>query len=362
MKKIAIASTLKPVDDVRAFEKIAQSIAKTNKYEVNIIGNSGKKESNHPGIRFYPHFVKKRSFISRWFIREKALLTLFKIKPRILIITTHELINTSLLLKLLTGCKVIYDVQENYERNLGSISNYPLSNLAGKLIRLKERFSRLFVSQYWLAEKCYLDELPFSKSKSIVIENKAKSEPAVMTKEGQFNVLFSGTISNYSQPIQAIHLYEKIAKIIPDSTLTIIGQCHDKSLAKTLAKHTDKNARIKLIISEHPISHQDIISRIFDSDLGIISYQENDAIRNKVPTKLYEYSRYKLPYLIQTGTSWEVKSRELGGAIPINFSNPNLNFIIKQLKKTEQLHLHHYPKEETWESLEEVIITSLNKL
>ena len=42
-KKIVIASVLKPVDDVRAYWKLSQSMAKTNKYEVNIIGNDGKK-------------------------------------------------------------------------------------------------------------------------------------------------------------------------------------------------------------------------------------------------------------------------------------------------------------------------------
>ena len=58
---IAIASTLKPVDDVRAFEKIAQSIAKTNKYEVNIIGNTGKKESNSSRIHFVTNSISKNS-------------------------------------------------------------------------------------------------------------------------------------------------------------------------------------------------------------------------------------------------------------------------------------------------------------
>ena len=117
MKKIVIASTLKPIDDVRAYWKLSQSIAKTNKYEVNIIGNKGKKPFTDANIKFLPHSIDRSNWLKRILIREILLFKILRLKPALLVITTHELLNTAFICKLLIRCKVVYDVQENYGKN-----------------------------------------------------------------------------------------------------------------------------------------------------------------------------------------------------------------------------------------------------
>ncbi|MEM9340038.1 MAG: hypothetical protein AAGA66_14980 [Bacteroidota bacterium] len=366
MKKIVIANTLKPVDDVRAFEKLAQSMAKTNKYEVNIIGNEGKKESGHPLISFHPHQLSKFTDLQRLYMRHKTLKRIITLSPHVLIVTTHEYLLIGIFYKIFFQCKLIYDVQEDYKKNLLHISKqHLLKKIMATTIRLKEIFSQPFIDQYWLAEATYASDLKFTVKKSTVLENKACISNLNLTNTPNTpsnQLLFSGTISHYSQVLLAVGVFEKINSKRNNLTLKIIGQCHDLNLLETLKGLADKNDQILLEISKEPISHDRILSAIHASLLGIIAYQENPVNRNKVPTKLYEYSMYQLPYVIQQQTSWATKGRNLGGAIPIDFMNPDVEFILHQLDQTQTLFPSNYPESETWESLEGALFKSIDTL
>ena len=76
-KGIASISVLKPVTDSRAFEKVATSLAQTNKYEINIIGFWTKKIPDHSNIRFHPifhfHRLSPRRLLAPWMAVQKLL-------------------------------------------------------------------------------------------------------------------------------------------------------------------------------------------------------------------------------------------------------------------------------------------------
>jgi len=113
-KKIAIASVLKPVDDTRLYEKMAVSLADTGDFHVDIIGFRSSINPNYNNISFYPVFCFQRLHPMRLFSGLRLLKLLVKLKPDLLIITTHELLFAASLYKLLYGKAVIYDVCENY--------------------------------------------------------------------------------------------------------------------------------------------------------------------------------------------------------------------------------------------------------
>jgi glycosyltransferase involved in cell wall biosynthesis len=361
-KKIVIASILKPVDDVRAYEKIAQSIAKTNKYEVNIIGNLGKKESNSKHITFNTHTLRSNSIIKRILIREKTLFTILTIRPQLLIITTYELINIALLAKLFCNCKVIYDVQENYAVNAKYLSKSILKKAYSFIIKLKEKVSRWFVSEYWLAEACYADQLNFVKNRFSIIENKAKAVSHIRVPKEEIRLLFSGTISNYAGVKNAIYLLRKIQEKHTNASLKIIGQIHDVALEKYLLEKQKTTCNIELNISRNSISHDQIIDAIFSTNLGIIGYEENEINRYKVPTKLYEYSRYQLPFVVMKETHWAQIGMQLGGSIPIDFQAPNIEEIMNFIRNPYLLFTDNYPEVATWEYESRKVIDSIDAL
>ena len=361
-KKIVIASVLKPVDDVRAYWKLSQSIAKTNKYEVNIIGNGGKKRANENNIQFHSHSTNRHNWIKRVLIREAILFRILKSKPEIIIITTHELINAALICKLILRCKVIYDVQENYKLNASTLNPSPFKKLLATFIRWKESLSQSFIDQYWLAERCYENELNFVKDKFVIIENKAFEFPIRNRDFSKPNLLFSGTISDYGGVKKAVTIFEKLNESGCNASLTIIGQVHDSKLYEWLIKQQEIHTRLVLKISTDPIPHESILQAITEANLGVIGYQPNIVNENKIPTKLYEYSRYQLPYLIEKEAKWSEIGRQLGGAITTDFSNIKVSDLLEKLKKSSVLFPARYPTEATWENESLKVIESINNL
>ncbi|WP_421765554.1 hypothetical protein [Ekhidna sp.] len=361
-KKIVIASVLKPVDDVRSFLKLSQSIAKTNKYEVNIIGNDSKNAIEISNVKFHRHQVSRNQWANRYFLRFRILRLLSKIKPDLLIITDHELIGVAVISKFIFGCRIIYDVQENYYLNLIGIKPSLLKTSYANLVRLKERLSSILMDKYWLAEQCYARELPFVKGKSLVIENKAFAVDHGPKKNRGNKAIFTGTISDYSKVDLALTCYKKLLQLDSNFTLQIIGQYHHDEVEKYLVNESKKLKGLSFNISKKTIPHSEIVSAITSATLGIISYQPNVVNRYKIPTKLYEYSRYQLPYLVQKDTYWSEIGKGLGGAMPIEFGNPDLEFIQENLKNSLKLFPKAYPREATWEFESKKIINSIKKL
>ena len=355
-----ITSVLKPVDDVRAFWKIAQSLAKTNKYEINIIGNEGKKESEHEKIQFHAHDIDRTALLKRFLIRYTILLKILKIRPSLLIIATHELLIIGIVAKLLIGCKLIYDVQENYLLNASM--NGVIGKIMGQLIRVKERITSTCIDHFWLAEKCYQDELPFVKTRFTIVENKAFEYPIRQSEDQNIKALFSGTISNYAGAKIAMKIMKHLSSNHPDFEGVIIGQIHDSKLKIWLETEASQYPNIELVTSTKPISYDEILERIKWANLGIISYLPNEINENKIPTKLYEYSRYQLPYLVQENTLWSQVGEKLGGAIPMNFNNLNPEDLMEIIKNSTHSFPNVYPKTDTWEHELEKIISSTSTL
>ncbi|PTB91175.1 hypothetical protein C9994_16025, partial [Marivirga lumbricoides] len=165
--KILIASVLKPVDDVRAYQKIGRSLAQTNKYDVNIIGFNSKMINKAENISFHPIFNFKRNSISRIKASWKYYKAYIKVKPKLIIVSSPELLIVNYIIRILFGTKILYDVQENYRLNLKYSHAYsskikPILSLGIKSI---EWMSRYFVSGYLLAEEVYVRQLPFLKNR-----------------------------------------------------------------------------------------------------------------------------------------------------------------------------------------------------
>ncbi|GAB4245459.1 MAG: hypothetical protein Tsb0034_23970 [Ekhidna sp.] len=361
IKQIVIASTLKPVDDVRSYLKIAQSIAKTNKYEVNIIGNEGKKGNEYSGITFHPHKLRSTQWLRRIWICWKLFFKILRLKPHLLIITTYELIPTALLIKCFSGSKIIYDVQENHVANL-QLRNKVIQLFAHP-IRLVEWVGSLFIDAYWLAESCYQHELKLSPKKFKIVENKALDIGTLPSRKQQpIRALFSGTISEYAGAIPAIEIMILLDRMLDHFEGIMIGQIHNDTLLHHLKTKVGSNSNIQLITSKDPVPYDAILSEIKQANLGIISYQPNTVNKDKIPTKLYEYSRYQLPYLVQAQTKWAKIGEALGGAISIDFNQPDLDEIIPEIRKTIESPRKSYPKEATWEYEEDKVIGTINHL
>lgn len=333
--KLVIASVLKPVDDTRMYEKFGLSLSQTNKYAINIIGFYSKNNLSAANITFHPIFNFKRISLSRLLAPLRCFKKLLKIKPDILIVNTHELLFIAFVYKILFGGKLMYDVQENYFRNLLHTTGFPLLTrplLAG-YVRLKEYLSALFVDGYTLAEKSYEQEFNFSKGKSVVIENKLRpiTVPPTSRNEAHITLLFTGTIAESTGVFEAIKLASGLHKIDQSVCLKIVGFCAKKQTLNLVKNAIKSLPFITLKGGDTLVPHIEIIAAIQQADFGIICYPENPSTFNSTPTKLYEYLGSHLPVIIQNHDRWKSIIEQYDAGITIDFEQTNYTELMQKL-------------------------------
>ncbi|MEN2282208.1 hypothetical protein AAGF08_08720 [Algoriphagus sp. SE2] len=325
---ILIASSIKPLKDTRAWEKLGISLRETNKYDLNIIGFSSKFLERFEGARIFPSLFNTSSTWERYFAQFRFLKTVFKVKPKILIVCTYEYLFVGALLKVVFGYKLIYDVQENYLLNLDlntELSVAKKSN-AAKIIKKSEAVKG--IDFYFLAEKCYVQEMP-EKKPFLILENKFAGKiidksPFRYSEKKAFRFLISGTITPAFGTIEGINFFNSILEIFPDSSLHIVGHVPLKSFRLKLEKTVKSNPKIHLKIDENPIDHQLILEEIKASDFCLLPYQKHSAIKDKMPTKLFEGMALGIPILISKNEKWESFLNQYQGGFSIDFESEEL--------------------------------------
>jgi hypothetical protein len=326
--KIVIGSVLKPLDDVRHYHKLALSLAEMPQNELFILARAvpypliPKKET----ITFQSIISSQPNRWERWLAPWKFLLFILKVKPELVIVCTHELLIVIVLYRILFGSRIVYDIQENYAENvLQNASLSPiLKGMVSRWIGVKERLCAPFVSQFWLAEACYAQELSFVRDESLVLENKSlffrETGPITLASSPHIRLLFSGTVAEENGVFEAVHLVIALHQLDKRYHLHIIGCCHqvhtERKLREMAALHADY---IQLDVSNLPMSYEVIREAIFHATMGLVCYRPQKNFKDKMPTKLYEYSAAGLPVLLQQNSLWEQYCHPLQNALIVDF-------------------------------------------
>jgi glycosyltransferase involved in cell wall biosynthesis len=355
---VMIASTLKPILDVRAFGKLAFSLGETNTYRLFIIGFSSKRPISLFGFRFFSSLSVFDSRLDRIFAQLRFSLRLIQVRPKVLICCTYELLPLAAFFKPFLRYKLVYDVQENYRLNLSL--NPELSDekrkKAAALIQKAE--SVRVIDLYLFAEKCYAEEMP-EKKPFLVLENKLNGEikqksPIHFKGKRAPRFCITGTVTPAFGIGDAVIWFGEILKKFPDSKLIIAGHCPLFSFREKLEKAAKEIPNICLQLDQNPVDHEALMSLLINSDFALLPYQNHPAIRNKMPTKLFECAAFGIPVLISPNPVWEKFLADFSGGCTMDFLNPskaieNLNAALDHtfftsappesiLWKTEMLH------------------------
>lgn len=368
-RKLVIASVLKPVDDTRMYEKFGLSLGQTNKYEINIIGFYVKKLPKAANIKFHPLFKFKRLSISRLAAPLKCFKKYLQLKPKLIIINTHELLLVTILYKILFGTKIIYDIRENYFRNILYTNSFPyiLRPLIAGYVRGKEYLSRIFFDHYFLAERQYEKEFSFPRGRSTIIENKYKPIE-LKTEDGKSikknlvtTLLFTGTLAESTGIFECINFTKKLHKEDPSVRLKIVGYCSIPATLNRLKKTIESTDFIELEGGDKLVTHSKVLQAIREADFGVIYYPWNRSTMNTMPTKLFEYLGNQLPILLQNHQPWTELCSHYNAAVTINSEDFNAEVVLEKMKSTKFYTIT--PKEEIlWVTEEKKLLEIISKL
>lgn len=332
--KIVIASVLKPADDVRAFKKMAMTLVSAG-HEVYLIGMPATTEKTPPGI----HFMELEPFHRLDWKRLMAPLKIFKkvrkVKPEVLIVNTHELLLISFLNRILFGAKIVYDLRENYYRNIRWTESFPrwLRRPLAVWVRLKEKLLVPFFHRVIVAEKCYRNEMGFLPPDTLVLENKSEL-PADFERHpepGKIVLAFTGTLDESTGVFEAIEITEKLYEKRADVELHIIGFCAKANVLADIRNRCTGRKYIRLSAGRMQVSHDSIMGVISKANFGLISYPPSPHTADRIPTKLFEYMSVRLPIIIQNNPAWTELTDPIAAAIVIDFPSPDVDHLIKEM-------------------------------
>jgi len=333
--RIVLASVLKPVTDTRMSEKMAATLAKTGEFDVHVIGYSSNEE-NFSGVTNHPLPEFRRLSLKRMWMPWKILGMILSLKPRILVITTHELLFIATIAKLFMRCRIIYDIQENYFINIRHTNAFPtlIRPLLAYYVSVKELFLSVFIDHFILAEQSYAHELRFIAKRFTIIENRVRKSLVPPKKSrGDKNVvlLFSGTLDEQTGVFNAIELAVKLYTISPLIRLKIVGYCARQEVLFKIRNTVEPYPFIEMIGGDKLVPHTRILDEIGSADFGVISYELGPSTSGSVPTKLYEYLGARLPILLFAHDPWEQICNRFHAAVVIDRRIRDLKLTYRQM-------------------------------
>ena len=320
---VLIASTLKPVRDVRAFEKLALSLGETSKYRVNIIGFSDEKAVESGKYRFFSSMSHYESKMDRILAQVRFAKKLLELRPKLVICCTYEYLPLASFFKSFLTYRLVYDVQENYIKNLdlNPSLNEVKKKWASYLIRKAEGVK--VIDLFLLAESCYKDEMP-EKAPFLILENKyqgAIKEVSQVRLDPTKNLKFciTGTLTPAYGTLEGLTWFQKILESYPHFQLKVIGHCPLDAYKIQLLQQSNNCPQIHLEISNSPISYDRIEQVLINSDAALLPYVIHPAIQEKIPTKLFECAALGIPVLMTQNPTWEKFFNSYQGGIAVDF-------------------------------------------
>ncbi len=338
--KVLIASLLKPVDDVRGFERFALSLAPD--FEVFMVGAPSLSSlPKIPNIHFLPYDFFPRRLKQRFIACIRFFKQLRQIQPDTLIIQSPDLLLFAAAYAIFRPCRLIYDIRENYMLNMlyqGYYCGISKHILAGA-VRTAELIGSLRVNRYWLAEASYAEELPFVKDKFDLIPNKFAPLQAIkigkpLSDSSKMRLIYTGTVSRAYGTHLAIDLAKKLHQIAPQTSLLVIGSCTDADYLQELEQLIADCSFILWQVSTQPVNHQLIINALPDADLALMPYLPNRSTERCVPTKIYEYMAFRLPFLMPANPLWESVAHPYNAALVVDFQQVDAEILLQRIQQT----------------------------
>jgi hypothetical protein len=283
---VLIASSTKPQDDHRIFEKWGLFFSDYLKKKTIIFAPiAGNKLENK--IDFIDSNDCK-SLYNRFLNIFLFFKTLYRAKPSLVMICNFELLLPAYLYAKFCKSKTVffYDVVENYRLNLVSQSNYGrfTTFFVLKFIQLNEWFGSKFIKHFFYSDAIYKSQLRFLKKGNASLIENLYSYPFEIKKEKTANsFLITGTLSKSYGLYLGLEWIKSIKEKNSKAIFYIVGHLTDDF---EIPKDYYHFCHIE--IKKNPLSHSEILKWIAKSETLLLPYHWSQSFKGCTPVKLLE--------------------------------------------------------------------------
>lgn len=309
-------SLLNPAIHSRIFFKMALSQVEAG-YRVSIIAqDSMKRPYMREGVQVIPIGVFGRlSWRRLWCARRVARLAQ-KLGADVYQVHTVELLAMAKRLKqALPKARVVYDMHEDYVSNIlhaDYYSEWARPRLAAKVRRIQDHFSHWGDGLIY-AEDCFQGTVPFSPARMAIVRN--KYQPPARTQLPPLHLrdtslpmmLYAGTIAENWGILHAIDLWKMLNATHP-LNLVVAGHSQDTRLLQRIHAQvagTQLKDRFAMLGGDHYLPFENLVALIQACTFGVALYRLKENIKDRIPTKFYEFMAQGRPLLFTKNPAWE---------------------------------------------------------
>lgn len=334
-------TVLNPAVHSRIFFKEALAQVEAG-YKVTIIGQDSAKEPyKRDGVRIIPTGVFSRRGRKRLAAPRKIQKLALKTGANLFQIHTPELLKVGKALKEeLPKSKLIYDVHEDYVSNIRSGSSYPAWTKSGltKRVRKIENKFHTYGDGLIYAEDCYAGMLKMPKDRTAFVRNKF-AKPKSLDYEAESDrppyMLYCGTISHPWGLGRSLELWNQLKELEPIDFI-IAGHTHDRELLDEIKDWTGDDGdegSVRLIGGLNYLPYEEIVTLINGCLFGTALYDAAPHIKDKIPTKFYEFMGMEKPLVFTNTSRWKKLNErfDLGISIGYPFKSHKIERIYHEL-------------------------------
>ncbi len=304
--------------DPRIFYKQAKTLVEAG-YKVTIISQHNKSETVD-GINIIA-LPKPTSRFLRMLSTMKVFVLALKNKADIYHFHDPELIPTGILLKLVTGSKVIYDVHEDYPKAV--LTKNWLPSAARKTISLLfesiEKLASLFFNRVITATKSIAKH--FKKSIATIVGNypilkhiRAKQE----YNNGNPVLIYIGGL-NSANGIGEIVQSMKLINAKYNAKLLLVGRFSDKDYESNILSAISELSNIEYMGQQPQITVFNILQK---ASIGFTICPPQPNSIDAEPNKMFEYMATGLPVIVSNFPLWKEIVEDNKCGITVNPLDP----------------------------------------
>lgn len=314
MPRICHLTVLNPALHSRIFYKEARSQQAAG-YEVTVIGQDpADAPYMRDGIRIVPagrfsRFSRRRFFSSQYILPLAAAeqADIYQIHSPELLRVARELKSAR------PQVRIVYDMHEDYAANVRAGTHYP-AWVRGPLLAwlwLVMRQFRRYGDGIILAEDCYEDVVDFPEERTAFVRNKFKPpDPATSAPDLQLPdrpyLLYTGTIAEEWGLDRSLALWERIREH-REMDLVVAGHSHSHATIhrlERLAAEEHSNGKLQLMGGSDYLPYETILALIRNCWAGTALYDTAPHLREKIPTKFYEFMGCGKPLFFTQNQAW----------------------------------------------------------
>ncbi|UCH96089.1 MAG: glycosyltransferase [Candidatus Aminicenantes bacterium] len=350
MKCVCHLSSVHPVFDTRVFFKECRSLAQAG-YDLRLIAvNDAKGVVDGVEIIPFPQYKNRMKRIL--FSPLKMFIMAKKQQADIYHFHDPELLITGLLLRLFTKAKVIYDIHEDYSKNIIDkewIKFKILRHLISKMFFFLEKLACRLMSGNVVVLSHWLNKYP----KAVLVRN--YPIPGDLEEKKDENLfVYVGTLGSKRSDLQMTLIFVELMQMIPGIKFYITGEFLEKKNEAAVMDVVNRYSNNITFLGYRPFPEvRKILSR---SKYGFVLYSSIKYQEN-IPVKLYEYLAYGIISIFSSFDDFNYEIESEGWGIGINPKNPGeaakriYDTITdkEKIKKLEE-NIKHYRKKYSWES------------